>query len=217
MSSEIATQGPGGRRRPVLIGLGVALLGVAIALLLFGSNLFRRDDDLAAPLQSIPAFAGTAESQVAPLEPDLAGLPEVGDLAPDFVLADLDGNEVRLSDYAGETVILNFWATWCAPCRVEMPELQAVQEDYAFADVNVLAVNQGEDAERVRDFYDEVGLSLPGLLDSDGKVGQTYGAFFLPSTLFINPDGEITVFHRGIISRKQVEDYLQRTLPIEGS
>jgi peroxiredoxin len=96
-----------------------------------------------------------------------------------------------------------------------MPELQQAQQDYEAQNLVVLTVNESESAEQVRDFFDELGLTMPAVLDSDGDVGNAYGAAFLPSTIFINPDGIITAMHRGIISRSQIDGYLLRTLPLE--
>ena len=121
---------------------------------------------------------------------------------------------MRLSDYLGRPVVLNFWATWCAPCRLEMPELERAAGDYAGRDLAVLTVNQDETAEQVSDFFTEVGLTLPALLDTGGAVGAAYGAFFLPTTVIIGPDGLVSAVHRGILSREELDDYLA-ALPAE--
>ena len=194
-------------RRLWLIPIGLALIVIAAAIVVFGPQFMGQNE--AASLQSIPPFSGTAESGAAPLESGLDDLPEPGSLAPDFALPDLAGETVRLSDFAGRPVILNFWATWCAPCRVEMPELARAAADYAAAGVVVLPINQEETAEQVREFYDEVGLDLPALLDSKADVGLAYGAFFLPSTVIVGPDGIISAYHRGIISRDAIDAYLE--------
>jgi len=116
------------------------------------------------------------------------GRPELDELAPDFelVLAD-SGEVVRLSDYRGQTVILNFWATWCVPCRREMPDLQAA--DIADDTVIVLAVNAQETATAVAGFVEEFELTFPVVLDRQGEVRAHYGAVGLPATFFIDPDG----------------------------
>lgn len=199
---------PGGGRRFFLIIAGMAILSLALALVIFGDSWFGRDTSDAPLLQSIPAFSGTPESAVVPLERELAELPVAGSVAPDFALNDLDGNTVRLGDLRDRPVILNFWASWCAPCRVEMPELEAVQQELADSGLVVLLINQEESPDRVRAFSDELGLTTPTLLDGEGQVGRAYGAFFLPSTVFIDPDGTVTGVHRGIISRRQIDDYL---------
>lgn len=115
--------------------------------------------------------------------------PELGVEAPDFVLETAaTGEQVRLSDFRGQTVVLNFWATWCVPCRTEMPDLQAAYEN---DDVVVLAVNQEESDAAVQRFVDEFALSFPVVLDRQGDVRAHYNVIGLPATFFIDPDGVI--------------------------
>ena len=204
--------------RAVLVLFGLAALLLAAALLLYAYGRFD-DQAEAEQMESIPAFSGTAESGVAAIQTDLDNLPEVGDPAPDFELATLDGGTARLSDFRGRPVILNFWATWCAPCRLEMPELQRAQTEFDAAGEGpiVLTINEGDSAEQVGEFFAEVGLTLTALLDSEGEVGTTYGAFFLPTTIIIGPDGAVVAVHRGMISRDQLDMYLDGIAPAEGA
>ncbi len=214
-SNQPQPSGDGQLRSVLLLIAGVAVLVIALVLLFNNPDLFAgttADDEPA--LEPIPAFNPTAEAGLAAADQN-SPLPEVGDMAPDFTLLDLDGNAVTLSELRGRPVILNFWATWCPPCRLEMPELEETQRAYADDDVVLLTVNQDESAEQVRDFFDELGLTLPAVLDPDGDVGNAYGAFYLPSTVFIDSDGIMTAFHRGIISRSQIDGYMLRTLPMD--
>ncbi len=190
-------------RRLWLIPIGLALLLVAAVVVVFGPRLLGGRGT--AALQSIPAFSGTAES--GGILGETEGLPEPGETAPDFALPDLAGETVRLSDLRGRPVVLNFWATWCAPCRIEMPMLEQAAADGG-DDLAVLVINQGETAEQVGAFFDDVGLSLPALLDSDGEVGRAYGAVYLPSTFIIGPDGIVSAVHHGILSREELDGYL---------
>lgn len=211
--------GPPPIPRGVLIAFGLAALALAGALLFYAYGRFS-DSAEATPLESIPAFSGTAESGIASVQTDLDSLPEAGSPAPDFELSTLAGDTARLSDYLGRPVILNFWATWCAPCRLEMPELQRAQTDFDAAGEGgpiVLTINEGDSAERVAEFFDEVGLTLPALLDTEGIVGTAYGAFFLPTTIIVAPDGTVTAVHRGMISRDQLDTYLGDAASAEGS
>jgi thiol-disulfide isomerase/thioredoxin len=208
---------PGGGRRFLLIIAGLAVLSLALTLLIFGGSWFGSDTSDDTPLlQSLPAFSGTPESAIVPLERELAELPTAGSVAPDFALSDLDGNTVRLGDLRDRPVILNFWASWCAPCRLEMPELEQVQQDLGDSGLVVLLINQEESPDRVRAFSDELGLTTPTLLDGEGQVGRAYGAFFLPSTVFVGPDGMVSAVHRGIISRSQIDGYLNDMQPGTG-
>lgn len=201
--------------RALLIAFGLAALALAGALLFYAYGRFNAGAD-STPLESIPAFSATTASGIASVQTDLDGLPNIGSPAPDFELATLAGDTARLSDYLGRPVILNFWATWCAPCRVEMPALGRAQADFDAAGDEgpiVLTVNEGDSAERVGEFFAEIGWTLPALLDTDGEVGKTYGAFFLPTTVIIAPDGTVAALHRGMISREQLDSYLAAVEP----
>ncbi|MCA1009336.1 TlpA disulfide reductase family protein [Halobacillus halophilus] len=121
-----------------------------------------------------------------------SGLKE-GEKAPDFTLETLKGEEVKLSDYKGKKVFLNFWATWCPPCRDEMPEMERFQQKYG-EEVAVLAVN-GTGSEtsigEVQSYIDKGGYSFPILLDKDLELHQTYQTISIPTTYFIGTNGVI--------------------------
>lgn len=120
-----------------------------------------------------------------------------GNYAPDFELELLSGETVKLSDYRGQPVILNFWATWCPPCRAEMPDMQKIHEDY---DVAILGVNQIDtesSPKNVPDFIDELGVTFPILLDAESLVGIRYGAKVLPTTYLIDKDGRVYDIAKG--------------------
>ncbi|MEW5986074.1 MAG: redoxin domain-containing protein [Chloroflexota bacterium] len=214
-NSEPVTSQPRGRN-PLLLVLGFALLGAAVAMLLFGSNLFQREapaEPGATILEQVPNFA-TSQPGVGQVANSDFSYVRVGDQAPDFVLNDLDGQPVGLKDFRGRPVILNFWATWCGPCRIEMPELQAIYEKYQEQGLVILALDQDETAEVVRPFfYEEMGLTFTPLLDERARVGTLYGAAFtLPSSYFVNPEGIVTAVHRGPMTGEQIEGYLADTM-----
>lgn len=121
---------------------------------------------------------------------DVVGL-DKGQIAPDFELTTLDGETVKLSDYRGKRVMLNFWATWCPPCRAEMPDMQKFHED---KDVVILAVNLREtesNTEKVQAFIDERDLTFPVLLDEETVVADQYQIQPIPSSFLIDSDGRI--------------------------
>ena len=124
--------------------------------------------------------------------------PMVGKAAPEFQLSSLDGKPVKLSDYLGtNVVVLDFWATWCAPCRRGLPMESRIAAEKASSGVVFFAVNQGEDAERVRRFMEKNRLQFTVLMDRDQKVAEEYGVKGIPQTVIIGRDGKIGSVHVG--------------------
>ncbi len=204
-------------RNPVFILIGFALLGAAAVLLIFGRDLFNRQNDQAVSLDEIQAFGTPVTPAAAPILSGTEGL-EIGAAAPNFISTDLDGNVIELSELQGQPVILNFWATWCAPCKLEMPELNTAYATYQEQNLAILAVNREESPDTIRPyFYDEMGLAFTPVLDEDGLVANLYGILVMPTTFFINPDGLITAIHRGPLTQNQIQEYLALTLPWDGS
>jgi len=118
--------------------------------------------------------------------------PSVGYIAPDFKLRNLKGNYESLSSYRGEVVVLNFWATWCVPCRVEMPSFEKLFRRYRSEGVTVLAITLDKNSEeRIKSFVDEYGLSFPILLDDKSEVERLYPSMTIPFTYVIDREGRI--------------------------
>ncbi|MGG3452107.1 redoxin domain-containing protein [Domibacillus aminovorans] len=120
---------------------------------------------------------------------------EEGGGTPDFKVQTMDGKEVKLSDYKGKKVFLNFWTTWCPPCKEEMPNMQTFYRKKP-ANVEILAVNIEESNERVNEFAKEYQLTFPILLDKDGDVSKTYDVYTIPTTFVLNEEG---IIHQKII------------------
>ncbi len=114
--------------------------------------------------------------------------PTLGYLAPDFTLQDLNGQSVSLSSFRGKPVLLNFWATWCPPCRKEMPELQEFHRRYG-DQVVLVGVNWGEGTSTVKRFLDQLGVSYPNLIDERGTAFVLYRLTGIPESYFIDPEG----------------------------
>src|SRR5262249_31410678 len=114
-----------------------------------------------------------------------------GGAAPSLALQTLDGKPVRLEDYRGKGVLLNFWATWCEPCREEMPSMNKLRAALAGRPFEVLAVNLGGNEPRIRRFLAQVPLDLPVLLDRDRTVAKAWRVRVLPASFLIGPDGRI--------------------------
>lgn len=111
--------------------------------------------------------------------------------APDFTLKDLDGNQVSLRDFRGKVVFLNFWATWCPPCRLEMPTMERLHVELNDQGLVILAVNYREGPEEIQAFLKQHDLTLTALVDEKAEVFELYKAWSLPTTYLINKKGEI--------------------------
>jgi peroxiredoxin len=136
-----------------------------------------------------------------------------GNQARDFTLETLEGTEVSLEDLRGKVVLINFWATWCSPCRAEIPDIQAVYEERQQDGFVVLGVNVEESREQVQPFVDELNMTYPVLLDEGGRLLKMYRALGLPMSLIVDQDGVIQVRHVGYLTAAQLERYLSGLLP----
>jgi thiol-disulfide isomerase/thioredoxin len=216
---------PGRGRNPIIIIGGALILVGALVVLLFGGTFFGSDDIVVEDVAGDEAFSdGSLQeqlAQVADTVPTAIELPangpplQAGDQPYEFSLKDLDGNTVALSQFIGRPLLINFWATWCGPCRIEMPELQSVFEEYGDSeDFLILALDQDESAEDVAAYFNELGLTFQPLLDEGNQTAKSYGLQgTLPASIFVNPDGEVTVVHRGVMTRGQIDEFLAKTIP----
>lgn len=109
--------------------------------------------------------------------------------APNFIIKDLNGNAISLENYRGKVVFLNFWATWCPPCRAEMPSMEKLYAQFKNEDFAILAVDLQEGAGKVRAFKEQFKLNFPILLDSDGSVSTAYGVMSIPTTYLVDRNG----------------------------
>ncbi|MBM3120646.1 MAG: TlpA family protein disulfide reductase, partial [Chloroflexi bacterium] len=179
--------------RPLSFTAVGVLLGAALGLVLWRGI----PDEVASP--------GTVPG--APEFTPVVG-PLVGSLAPDFSARSLDGPSIRLSELRGRAVVLNFWATWCAPCRAEMPLLDERSRAWAERGLIILGANFDEPEEDVRAFRDELGLSFPLLLDPGGEIQSLYRVIGYPTTYFIDAEGVIRAVHLGVMDEAQLDGYL---------
>ena len=139
---------------------------------------------------------------------------QVGNLAPDFQLQNLDGQTVSLSNLRGKPVLINFWATWCGYCVDEMPYIQEIYEAWLAQGLEVLAINDAESAARVKDFIQDNSLSFTVLLDTSRRVAQQYNVTGYPRTFFIDKDGIIQDKVIGAFRNKtQIENRLSKIMP----
>jgi len=135
-----------------------------------------------------------------------------GNQALDFTLENLAGEQVSLSDYEGKVVLINFWATWCPPCRAEIPDLEAAYLEHSDEGFVVLGVSVQDPSQAIVDFMDQVDMSYPILLDENGLIMKDYRAPGLPMSLIVDRQGVIQVRHLGFLSAGQLADYLSTVL-----
>ena len=134
-----------------------------------------------------------------------------GDMAPDFTLTTVDGKKVQLSELKGKKVIVNFWATWCPPCKAEMPHMQNYYDEFSQDEnVEILAVNltSGDKVESVQNFVKDYGLTFPIPMDEEGMVGQTYEAITIPTSYMIDSNGRIQNKIVGPMDENMIKEFV---------
>ena len=131
---------------------------------------------------------------------------------PDFTVPTLHGETVRVSDFKGQVVMLNFWATWCPPCKAEMPAIQAAYKQYHDQGFNVLAINNGETVAQVQPFASTLALSFPIGLDTDASLQRTFAIKGYPTSIFISGAGEVYATHTGMLTAQQLDGYISTGL-----
>jgi thiol-disulfide isomerase/thioredoxin len=178
------------KRDPVVL---IIVAMVVAMMLVFGFKLARR---------SHGASSGTAQ---------------MSGTAPDFTLQSLDGKTVRLSDFRGKAVVLNFWATWCGPCKIEMPWFVDLQKQYGPAGVQFLGVAMDDaSTKEIADFVQSMNVNYPILIGKEA-VGDAYGGVqFLPETFYLDRNGKIIDKAFGLKGRGEIEDDVKKILGQSG-
>lgn len=149
-----------------------------------------------------------------PYQQDLSKPSLINSSAKDFELENMKGEKVRLSDYRGHVVVMNYWATWCGPCISEMPVFQKFFDQYN-PELVVIGIDNQETVEEIRPYLDELDITYEILLDKDAQVHVDYQVFGLPTTIIVDQNGIVKVNHIGIMSEKQLEGYLEQLGVIE--
>lgn len=181
------------KHKPSLrIGIFIAIVLAGLGWIMYSPNLAYGNEEIktvAAPVKGYPA--------------------------PDFQLQDINGFHYTLSDLQGRVVVLNFWASWCTPCKAEMPAFQEVANEYNISEVIIIGLNvtDQDDINNVLKFLDEKKISFPVLLDQAGNVSNTYNVYSMPTTFFIDADGIIRkVMIGGPISRAAIRSEILQTM-----
>ncbi len=135
----------------------------------------------------------------------------VGEAAPDFSLTGLDGAKHQLTDYKGHVTFVNFWATWCGPCQVELPTLEKFVAEQGDKGARVLAVNAGETSDQINTYFTQNDISgLNVLLDSNIEVYTAYGINALPTTFIVDKEGVIRYRHFGMLRQEDIDGYMSK-------
>lgn len=215
---------PGRKRQHTrwLLLIGSTLLGLVLSAFISIAGRPQAWSDLIQRVAvDLGIFDGAAATRSAP-SPALAtanarqaGM-AAGQLAPDFTLRNLAGAPMKLSDLRGQPVLINFWASWCGPCRLEMPDLVRTYAAHKAAGFVILAVNPTvEDTlPDVNAFVKEFNMTFPVLLDETGAVtNQLYRLRGLPTSVFVNRAGRITRIHLGAMTNQQITEFVSEILP----
>ena len=183
----------------VVVALGVVVLWRA-------GVLFASDDaKVTSGGETIALQPADASVATAPVASKSVGLAE-GNVAPDFEFSAFDGKRQRLSDLRGRPVLLNFWATWCIPCRAEMPDVEAALHKYAPQQLAVVGMNNGEKFKPAQSFLDKIGVRFTAFgYDPDGSVAKRYAVQGMPTSYFIDAHGLITRVVTGALTPKLLE------------
>jgi len=194
--------------------LGSLVLGIALGWLVFRPDL---SDSGANPAQVTSATSGIPLFATLPVAVEAGGIPApfAGQPAPDFRLKTLDGGEVSLSQFRGQPVLINFWASWCPPCRLEMPDLVRAYEAHKAEGFVILGIDLTfqDSISDVQAFVQEFGMTFPVLLDETGEVTtEVYRLRGLPMSIFVGRTGIVSRVHIGAMTAGQIDEFVGEIL-----
>lgn len=203
---------PAGKHPPSWSSIGL-LLGSLVIGIALGWWLFR--PNLAAGQNATAPLAAVGPITLLPTPASVGGDPRVGEPPPDFTLDTLDGGQVTLSALRGQPVLINFWASWCPPCRLEMPDLVRAYEAHKGKGFVILGVNLTfqDSLPDIRAFVKEFNMTFPVLLDEEGEVTENlYRLRGLPMSIFVNRSGVIARIHLGGMTGQQIDEFVGEIL-----
>src|ERR1700679_2690325 len=204
-------------KRSTLV-FGVMIVGIALLLWAGWHNLRERRLAMQQAQENhvvlAPEKAGAAAAQPDSQSPEAEAMQMRGKVAPGFTLATLDGKKVSLSDYKGRPVLVNFWATWCAPCKVEMPWFEEFQKQYAAQGFEILGLTDDADAgnEAIAKVVKKSGVPYPFLLTSE-KVQKAYGGLdYLPVSFYVDRNGVVVDETAGLGGKDEIEAHIKKAI-----
>jgi thiol-disulfide isomerase/thioredoxin len=205
-ADDQGTEPATGPPRAVLRWFRLAGLPVVAVLLIATAILLLRPHDGGS------GGAIALDQSLLPSDGSAGVAPEEGAIAPDFALTAADGRVYRLSDLRGHPVMINFWATWCGPCKSEMPAIDAVYHAHEADGLIVLAVNVRETWSQITPYVTKLGLAFPVLLDGNGSVSGRYRVHALPTTYLITRDGRVSGSREGAYTRAMLSGRIEQLL-----
>ena len=173
----------------VLVGAGALYNSLAGSVQLGG--LATTPPETQAPTE-IPGEESAEPTDTHPTDPPAS-------IAPDFTMLDMEGNEVTLASFFGKPIVLNFWASWCGPCKMEMPEIQKFYDKYG-QEIHFLLVSVDDSLDAAKSFISDSGYTFPVYFDTTSVGAYTYGASSIPLTFFIDAEGNLTAYYMGAMS-----------------
>ena len=177
----------------VLIGAGALYNSLAGSVQLGGLATTPLETQAPTQVPTEPSVASPTESgETQPTEPP-------ANIAPDFLLLDMEGNQVTLASFFGKPIILNFWASWCGPCKMEMPEIQKFYEQYG-EEIHFLLVSVDDSVDAAKGFIADEGYTFPVFFDATSMGAYAYGASSIPLTYFIDAEGNLTAYYMGAMN-----------------
>lgn len=203
------------KKKTLLITLVVLLAVLGVAAALYPKLSAGMQTQQLATTPTAPATEPTADTapETVPTEETEATEPEPV-AAPDFTVQDWDGNEVKFSDYVGKPIVLNFWAHWCGPCQMEMPEFNAAYERLG-GEVTFLMVHEGAAVEDGKEKVTEGGYTFTVVFDVDSSAGNLYGITAFPTTFFIDKEGNLQAYYMGAMDADLLQQGLDLIYSVE--
>ena len=197
------------------------ILVITVGLLLFSSCKLFEDNDKEEADSSLRLGAKVEEdSEITDEENESDDIKEEEseiEYFNDFTLLDLNKNEVSLSDFQGKIVVLNFWATWCPPCKEEIPDFIEVNDLYKDKNIQIIGVSIDTDLKALEDFVEEFGIDYPTLIDGTiDKIGPVWGVRAIPTTFFLNENGEVIFKNIGMMTKEQLIEILDDIISVIG-
>ena len=193
------------KKKTLLFACVALVLVIALASVLYDHLRDQVETPGLAPVQTTAPTA-EAPTEIVEVPAETAAPTEPDYSAPDFAMQDWEGNTLRLSEFEGKPVILNFWASWCGPCKSEMPEFEEAYKKYG-DEIHFIMLNctDGDDMKDAKALIEENGYTFPVYFDTTGEASYIYGASSIPMTIFIDANGELMTYAVGALTGDMLE------------